>query len=669
MGCGRSARPISYTEPCGFATSPSETPPLRRPNTTAQVPPHPLGATTVIEMLERAAEHFSDFPCLGTRAVLPGGELGHYEFKTFAHVFRLTTKLADSLGPLIPRNGDGLGIVGIYAVNREEWIITDMACALQGLTTVPLYDTLGVDNIEYIINQTEMTCVAASTKQIPTITSLRKAGKVPSLRHVLHFESLAPADKAEIEQSTGLSLCWYVDLINEGSGSNPKSRPSPKDIYTICYTSGTTGQCKGVVLSHANMVAAVNAAVVEFHFDPTDRYPSYLPLAHVMERIISMVMMSMGVAIGFFAGNVMKLKDDLVALKPTVFVSVPRLFSRLHEAITAQFQAKTGIAARLVTSALASKTRAYQQSQSIHSTLWDSLVFSKVQASIGGKVRLMLSGSAPITPELISFIKIAFACPVLEGYGQTESCGASIATSELDNGCGYLGGPLTGLEIKLVSIPEMRYLVTDRDEQGRPAPRGELCMRGPQIFQGYYKQPDKTAEAIDSEGWLHTGDIAVILPGNGAVKLIDRKKNIFKLAQGEYVAVEKIEGVYSGCPFINQIFVYGDSYKANLVAIIVPNEAYIRKNWAAAHNLDPATPFTDLCTNTALSTDILKDMNRLADLQKVRNTQLNGFERVTKLHLSPVVWTANDLLTPTQKLKRFEAKEHFQAQINQLYAS
>ena len=620
MGCGRSARPVSYTEPSGPAARASETPPLRRPNTPSAVPSHPLGATTVIEMLERAADHFSDFPCLGTRAVLPGGELGHYEFKTFAHVFRLVTKLADSVGPLVSTNGEGLRVVGLYSVNREEWVITDMACALQGLTTVPLYDTLGVDNIEYIIEQTEMTCVAASTKQIPTLSELRKAGKVPSLRHILHFESLNAAEKAEIEHSTGLSLHWYADLIAQGSGSNSQARPSPKDIYTICYTSGTTGQCKGVVLSHANMVAAVNAAVLEFHFDPTDRYPSYLPLAHVMERIISMVMMSVGVAIGFFAGNVMKLKDDLAVLKPTVFVSVPRLFSRLHEAITAQFQAKTGLAARLVASAMASKTVAFQQSQSIHSTLWDTLVFSKVQASIGGRVRLMLSGSAPITPELISFIKIAFACPVLEGYGQTESCGASIATSEFDNGCGYLGGPLAGLEIKLVSVPEMRYLVTDVDEEGRPAPRGELCMRGPQIFLGYYKQPDKTAEAIDSEGWLHTGDIAVILPRNGAVKLIDRKKNIFKLAQGEYVAVEKVEAVYSGCPYINQIFVYGDSYKANLVAIVVPNEAYIRKNWAAAHSLDPSTPFPALCALPVLSTDILKDMNRLADQQKVRPT-------------------------------------------------
>lgn len=617
MGCGNSVLPLSYTEPCGVASSHSETPPLRRPNTPNEVPAHPLGATTVIEVLEYAAQRFSDFPALGTRAVLPSGELGAYEFKTYGQVMHLVNKLADSLGPLVPKNSEGLGIVGLYSVNREEWLVADMACALQGMTTVPLYDTLGIDNIEYIIDQTEMTCVMVSIKQIATLMTLRKAGKVPNLINIIHFESLSADEKQEMQESTGLKILWYVDVINQGSGSNPKLKPSPKDVYTICYTSGTTGQGKGVVLTHANMVATASAALLEFHFDTRDRYPSYLPLAHIMERIISLVMISTGVAIGFFAGNVLKIKDDLAVLKPTVFISVPRLFSRLQEAITAQFQAKTGLAAHLVTKALASKTAAYQQSNAIHHRLWDSLVFSKVQASIGGCVRLMLSGSAPITPELISFIKIAFACPVLEGYGQTESCGASIATDLSDNGCGYLGGPLTGLEIKLVSVPEMRYMVTDVDDQGRPAPRGELCMRGPQVFQCYYKQPDKTAEALDSERWLHTGDIAVILAENGAVKLIDRKKNIFKLAQGEYVAVEKVEAVYTGCPFINQIFVYGDSYKAFLVGIIVPNEVYIRKNWIADHNLDPNTPFADLCANPTLSADILRDMARLADERKV----------------------------------------------------
>ena len=662
MGCGRSARPEPYTEPCGLARA-GETPPLRRPNTPSEAPPHPMGATTVNELLERATYHYSDFPCLGTRAVLPNGELGAYEFKSFGQVLQLVNKLADAIASMVPRNSEGLGIVGIYSVNREEWVVTDLACALQSYTTVPLYDTLGLDNIEFIINQTEMTCVSASVKQIPTLVSLRKAGKCPTLRHIIHFESLPSSEKTDLENATGLKLHWYVDLINANPGSNPKNRPSPKDIYTICYTSGTTGQCKGVVLSHSNIVSSAAAALLEFHFDPTDRYPSYLPLAHIMERIISLVMMSDGVAIGFYSGNVMKIKEDLAALKPTIFVSVPRLFSRLHDAITAQFQAKTGLAARLVQSALAAKNTAYRESQAIHHRLWDTLVFSKVRASIGGRVRMMLSGSAPITKDLISFTKIVFACPVLEGYGQTESCGASIATRVTDNDSGYLGGPLAGLEIKLVSVPEMRYLVTDVDEQGRPAPRGELCMRGPQVFLGYYKQPDKTAEALDSDGWLHTGDVAVILPSNGAVRLIDRKKNIFKLAQGEYVAVEKIEAVYSGCPYINQVFVYGDSYKANLVGIIVPNEAYVRKNWTGSHGVDQNTPFPALCANPALVSDVLKDMNRLADENK-----LNGFEKVTKIHLSPVVWTAEDLLTPTQKLKRFEAKEHFQREIQQLYA-
>ena len=197
---------------------------------------------------------------------------------------------------------------------------------------------------------------------------------------------------------------------------------------------------------------------------------------------------------------------------------------------------------------------------------YDKLIFSKAAALLGGNVRLMVTGSAPIDKAVLEFLKIAFCCPILEGYGLTESAAGSCITSEDDPMSGHVGGPTEYVKFRLKDLPEMDYRITDT-----PYPRGEVCMIGPSIFSGYYKRPDKTAECFDEEGWFQTGDVALVYP-NGAVKIIDRSKNIFKLSQGEYIAPEKIENIFVLCPYVAQSFVYGNSLKNNVVAIVVPDK-------------------------------------------------------------------------------------------------
>lgn len=184
-------------------------------------------------------------------------------------------------------------------------------------------------------------------------------------------------------------------------------------------------------------------------------------------------------------------------------------------------------------------------------SLYDPLVFSKTKQAMGGRLRLMTSGSAPILPHVHSFMKVVMACPLIEGYGQTETTGVTFATDSLDPTTGHVGGPTvnfyvnqSNVEFKLEDIPEMNYTHKDVDSNKKPCPRGEICIRGPGVFVGYYKDPEKFRESIDSDGWFHTGDVGCILPGNGALKIIDRKKNIFKLQHGEYIAAEKVESVY-----------------------------------------------------------------------------------------------------------------------------
>lgn len=186
------------------------------------------------------------------------------------------------------------------------------------------------------------------------------------------------------------------------------------------------------------------------------------------------------------------------------------------------------------------------------------MVFNKTKAALGGRVKICATGGAPISADVLQLLKVTLCVPIQEGYGSTESTGASFSTSIYDPEVGHVGGIKPNMEFKLEDIPDMSYLSTDKDENGNPTPRGEICIRGHSIFKGYYKLPEKTAESIDSEGWLHTGDVGLLKP-NGSLKIIDRKKNLFKLAQGEYIAPEKIENIYVTSPYADEVFIYGDT--------------------------------------------------------------------------------------------------------------
>lgn len=214
------------------------------------------------------------------------------------------------------------------------------------------------------------------------------------------------------------------------------------------------------------------------------------------------------------------------------------------------------------------------------SGLWDKLIFAKLKAMLGGNVRYMVTGSAPIDPNVASFIKICFCVPMVEGYGLTETACAITISHPDDPVQGHVGGPLPSCSIRLKDVPEMGYMSTDK-----PYPRGEVCVKGPAVFNGYYKNPEKTAECMEKDGWFLTGDVGKIYP-NGSIKIIDRSKNIFKLSQGEYIAPEKLENMFMLSPFVAQSMVYGNSFQNNCVAIVVANDDTLKK-WAARHSMDP----------------------------------------------------------------------------------
>jgi len=285
---------------------------------------------------------------------------------------------------------------------------------------------------------------------------------------------------------------------------------------------------------------------------------------------------------------------------------------------------------------------------------YDKILFKKTAAILGGRVRMMVTGSAPIDKAVLEFLKICFCCPILEGYGLTESSAASCITDKADPLSGHVGGPTEYVKFRLMDLPEMDYRITDK-----PYPRGEVCMKGPTIFDGYYKRPDITAKCFDEEGWFLTGDVAQVYP-NGSIKIIDRSKNIFKLSQGEYIAPEKIENIFVLSKFVGQAFVHGYSTKNNVVAVIVPDKLAITA-WAEAKGLSDS--FEDLCKNETLKTEIFQDLMALAAQNK-----LTSLEKPKDLFLHPEEFSVdNNILTPTFKLKRNIAAQVFKEQIDEMY--
>ena len=362
----------------------------------------------------------------------------------------------------------------------------------------------------------------------------------------------------------------------EQTSNLPFEEPKKEDVYIFSYTSGTTGDSKGVKLSHDNVLSCSRCTLTRVAMNPGETLISYLPYTHSFEQSLFGFAVINRLKIGFYTGDPARLVEDCQKLQPNFFPSVPRLYNRIYAKLKGGLDAATGCKRWLATRAVDAKVANYNATGAITHGCWDTLVFKKMSALLGGQVRYMVTGSAPIDKTVIDFLKICFSCPIVEGYGLTESAAGTCIMDVDDAVTGHVGGPIEAVKFRLKDLPEMNYTSSDK-----PYPRGEICMTGPSIFKGYYKRPDKTAEAFDEEGWFLTGDVGMVYP-NGSIKIIDRSKNIFKLSQGEYIAPEKIEQIMGLSQWIAQVFLYGDSFQNACVALVVPEEETVMK-WAKAN--------------------------------------------------------------------------------------
>jgi len=624
----------------------------------------PEGMHNVWALFERSSKENANEKCMGFRPY-EGEARGDFQFMTYEVVRETCNAIADGLNALGCKYQE---TVGLYSKNRAEWMQVHLANQKLGLQTVALYDTLGEEAVAYIVHHADLKVVFCEKSSLKNV--LKAKADAPKLETVVVFDYQEvyanPAEKLDQDDldeanKAGVKIMGFSELIDLGKKSEDAAAADvPGDaICFLMYTSGTTGKPKGVQLTHIGFCTVAYSVAEQVTFQASDRHMSYLPLAHIFECLVETTLLNNGASIAYYQGNIKKLTEDWLAIRPTIIAGVPRVFSKVYSKVMAKVEKSNCIKKFLFNQAISSSSKASRTGERVKK--WDDKLWTDIAKQVGfDECRLCLSGAAPMPPYLAEFLRVILVKGVIvQGYGMTESTGGSTVQPVDDLNLGNVGVPLGGVEIRLEDIPSMNYLTSDEN------PRGEILIRGPSVMKGYLKNEKATAETL-VDGWLHTGDVGRINP-NGTLSIIDRKKNIFKTAFGEYIAVEKIESAYGKANGVGQVWVYGNSFKSFVVGVVVPDALWLKDllikkgYWKDEKEAEP-TPATDAFAakfkevveaNLEYVTEVvLNDM-------RTQEKGLKKFERVKDImieynldNLLQGFNVENNLLTPSFKLKR-----------------
>jgi long-chain acyl-CoA synthetase len=592
---------------------------------------------TLNELYFGTLEGFSSRP-----VAMRSKRAGRWVALSYAEVANQVQDLSIGLMELGVRPGDR---VAILSENRPEWAITDYACLAARCTDVPIYPTLPARQAEYILRDSGACAILLSSReQVEKLRSIRQ--RLPALVHliafdenaqgpgILGFEEVLARGRAARARYPG----WQANALQAGAG----------DLATIIYTSGTTGDPKGVMLTHGNITSNVTTCVALFTFGEGDECLSFLPLSHIFERMFGHYSMWYAGVLINYAESLDTVPVDMQDRRPTVMASVPRLYEKIYARVLENV--RTGSALKRRMFAWGRRTgeewaewviphHPVPGALAVRKRIADRLVFGKLRARTGGRVRFFISGGAPLSPDIAKFF-FAAGIPILEGYGLTETSPVMAVNTFEHLKLGTVGRPIPGVELQI-------------------AADGEILTRGPNVMQGYFGKREATAEAIDAEGWFHTGDIGLI-DSEGYLRITDRKKDLIVTAGGKNIAPQPIENLAKSSKFICNAVMLGDR-RPFPIMLIVPHAEPLRE-WAAQKGLNDG------------------GLEQLLTLPEVRNKlegevrqmlrDLAQFEMPKKLLLLPQDFTLEKgELTPTLKVRRRIVEENNRSAIEQLYSS
>lgn len=656
---------------------------------------------TYHHIFEASAETNADKPCMALRTYdYATGVSGNYVTKTYAEIKKAKDDLGLGVMFLLLNNPykdlskfaahrkiddhyanfknytqeNTSFVLLIYAANREEWVITDLMCLSYSITNTALYDTLGPKTSEYILGVTESPIVVASKNHVELLIGFKEAlpEELGQLISIVSMDPLTPEDQALVQRAHAARITLFdfnqVQKFGE-IAKIPNCPPSPQTMFTISFTSGTTGaNPKGVLLPQKIASSGIIFGLAQLPLVNDLRLFCFLPLAHIFERQTTAVGLARGACVGFpqLGGTPLTLVEDLKLWKPHYMSNVPRVYTKFEAAIkNATIDSDLSIKRAIFTKAINLKRDAQtsEDGNTGSSFFYDHLMAPKLRQALGfDNMQFCVTGSAPISPLTMEFLKASLACGIGQGYGLTELFAGFAVSPVWQAECGSSGPTACTVEMRVRELPAMNYLLSNDDG----SVRGELQLRGPQVFNCYLNNPEETAKAVSSDGWFSTGDVAKI-DIKGRVHIIDRVKNFFKLAQGEYVTPEKVENVYlSNNSLLTQAYAHGDSLRNFLVGVIgVSPEGIV------SFLGKQGVPAAELTSNDAILAAANRPEHRrtlLAQLNRNVGDKLSGFERFHNLVIEFEPLTLErGLITPTVKLKRPACKEFFKDVLEDRY--